>query len=273
LRKARTLVKVLALEPERRLHREQAMELLWPDLTATAAQNNLHQALHAARRVIGADRLTLEDGMLALAGDVDTDVDAFEAAAAAARASGEPHAYTRALERFGGELLPEDRYEPWADARRAALTDRHNALCLELAERQEPQEALATLQRALAADPLHEPAHRALMRAYHRLGRRQDALAQYQRLRAALRPPFKRTYPVQRAARDIADGFDKRARRVCTPGFVRIAHVLRAALTTRPFERDLVAAAPDIERLFAEQAAERGRLETSVSERTAARLP
>ena len=187
MRKARTLVKVLALEPERRLHREQAMELLWPDLTATAAQNNLHQALHAARRVIGADCLTLEDGMLALAGDVDTDVDAFEAAAAAARASGEPHAYTRALERFGGELLPEDRYEPWADARRAALTDRHNALCLELAERQEPQEALATLQRALAADPLHEPAHRALMRAYHRLGRRQDALAQYQRLRAALR--------------------------------------------------------------------------------------
>ena len=96
--------------------------------------------------------------------------------------------------------------------------------------------------------------------------------AAYRRLRAAMRPPFKKTYPVERAARDIADGFDRRARRICTPGFVRIAHVLRAALTTRPFERDLVAAAPDIERLFAEQAAERGRLETSVSERVAARI-
>jgi NAD(P)-dependent dehydrogenase (short-subunit alcohol dehydrogenase family) len=95
----------------------------------------------------------------------------------------------------------------------------------------------------------------------------------YRRLRAAMRPPFKKTYPVERAARDIADGFDRRARRICTPGFVRIAHVLRAALTTRLFERDLVRAAPDIERLFAEQAAERGRLETSVSERIAARLP
>jgi hypothetical protein len=94
----------------------------------------------------------------------------------------------------------------------------------------------------------------------------------YRRLRAAMRPPFKKTYPVERAARDIADGFDKRARRVCTPGFVRIAHVLRAALTTRLFERDLVAVAPEIERLFAEQAAERGRLETSVSERVAARI-
>jgi len=83
-------------------------------------------------------------------------------------------------------------------------------------------------------------------------------LRAYQRLRAALRPPFKKSYPVERAARDIADGFDKRARRVCTPPFVRIAHLLRPALTTRAFERDLRAAAPDIERLFAEQAAQEG---------------
>jgi hypothetical protein len=83
-------------------------------------------------------------------------------------------------------------------------------------------------------------------------------LRAYQRLRAALRPPFKKSYPVERAAKDIADGFDKRARRICTPPFVRIAHVLRAATTTRIFERDLLAAAPEIERLFAEQAAEEG---------------
>ena len=56
------------------------------------------------------------------------------------------------------------------------------------------------------------------------------------------------------------------ARGGSAPGFVRIAHVLRAALATRPFERDLVRAAPDIERLFAEQAADRGRLE-NVDER------
>lgn len=95
----------------------------------------------------------------------------------------------------------------------------------------------------------------------------------YRRLRAAVRPPFRKTYPVERAARDIADGFDRRARRICTPGFVRIAHVLRAALTTRPFERDLVRAAPEIERLFAEHVAERGRLASSVSERVADQVP
>ena len=163
------------------------MELLWPDHDAVAARNNLHQVVHAARSVLGARQLTLDEGMLALGGDVDTDVEAFEAAAAAAHATGDPSAYGTALDAFGGELLPEDRYEPWTEARRASLNDLHGVLCLELAERQPAQDALQTLQRALTVDPLLEPAHRALMHVYDALGRRQDALAQYQRLRAGLR--------------------------------------------------------------------------------------
>ncbi|HET6944443.1 MAG TPA: bacterial transcriptional activator domain-containing protein [Gaiellaceae bacterium] len=137
--------------------------------------------------VLGPERLTFDDGMLALGGDVDTDVEAFESAAAGARADGGPSAYAAALDPFGGELLPKDRYEPWAEARRASLNDLHGLLCLELAQQQSPQDALRTLQRALDVDPLLKPAHRALMRVYETLGRRQDALAQYQRLRAALR--------------------------------------------------------------------------------------
>ncbi|MDP9262641.1 MAG: hypothetical protein M3O89_11810, partial [Actinomycetota bacterium] len=186
LRKARMLVKLLALEPTRRLHRELVMELLWPDLDAVAAQNNFHQALHAARRVLGAERVQLADGMVELVA-VETDVDAFTLAAIDARESVLPDAYAVALDLYGGELLPEDRYESWAEVRRAALADLHSALCLELAELQPTKDAVPTLQRALDADPLHEPAHRALMRAYKELGRRQDALAQFHRLRAALR--------------------------------------------------------------------------------------
>ena len=37
LRKAKSLVKLLALAPERRLHRERASELLWPDRDPAAA--------------------------------------------------------------------------------------------------------------------------------------------------------------------------------------------------------------------------------------------
>src|SRR5215208_1656986 len=50
LKKAAALVKLLTLAPDHRLHREQAMELLWPDLEKEAASNNLRQAIHNARR-------------------------------------------------------------------------------------------------------------------------------------------------------------------------------------------------------------------------------
>jgi DNA-binding SARP family transcriptional activator len=52
LRKAASLVKLLAIAPVRRLHREQVMNLLWPDLGRKAASNNLRRVLHAARKVL-----------------------------------------------------------------------------------------------------------------------------------------------------------------------------------------------------------------------------
>jgi predicted ATPase/DNA-binding SARP family transcriptional activator len=191
LRKAKALVKILALAPDRRVHRERLAELLWPERDAESAANNLNQALYTARRALdaagadGAAALALIDGAVVLSADVD--VDAFEAAAARARAERDPAAYERALDLYGGALLPEDRYEPWADARRAALAELHTALCLELAELHgDAPAAVVAVQRALVADPLAEPAHRALMLLYAGTGRRQQALAQYQLLRQGL---------------------------------------------------------------------------------------
>ena len=50
LRKAKGLVKLLALAPGHQLHREQLMDLLWPELEPSAAANQLRKALHVARR-------------------------------------------------------------------------------------------------------------------------------------------------------------------------------------------------------------------------------
>src|SRR5690242_13446965 len=61
LRKARDLVKMLALAPGHRLHREQLMDALWPDRDPTAAANNLNQVVHAARRVLGAPAIEVRD--------------------------------------------------------------------------------------------------------------------------------------------------------------------------------------------------------------------
>jgi predicted ATPase/DNA-binding SARP family transcriptional activator len=199
LRKARSLVKLLALAPERRIHRERATELLWPDRAPEAAANNFHQALYVARRALeaaGAEAaavLPLRDDMLALhpGGTVEVDVDAFEAAAARARETGALPDCQAALGLYGGELLPEDRYEPWAAGRREALSEAYLGLLLELsarlAERGDTAAAVEALEQVVVADPLHEAAHRALMRLFAAGGRRQQALAQYHQLRTALR--------------------------------------------------------------------------------------
>ena len=199
LRKSRTLVKLLALAPDHQLHREQVLELLWPDHEPEAAANNLHQALHAARRILepastnSPHYLQFRDEVLSLCPDAPlwTDVEAFEAAAAQARQAQDPALYRAALELYTGDLLPEDRYEDWAAQRRESLRQTHLTLLLDLARllegRGEYAPAIETLQRVLVADPAHEEAHIGLMRLHALAGHRQQALRQYQALQDALR--------------------------------------------------------------------------------------
>jgi DNA-binding SARP family transcriptional activator len=52
-RDASGLVKLLALRPGRRLHREQVMDLMWPDLGLAEAAPRLHKAAHYTRRALG----------------------------------------------------------------------------------------------------------------------------------------------------------------------------------------------------------------------------
>ena len=59
LRKAAALVKLLALAPGHRMHREQAMEALWPEASRRAASNSLRTTLHAARKIRAGRRLSL----------------------------------------------------------------------------------------------------------------------------------------------------------------------------------------------------------------------
>ena len=129
LSKAASLIKLLTLAPGHRLHRERAMDLLWPESGKKSASNNLRQILHATRRALipdpaqGSRYLASEDESLVLCpeGDLWVDVDAFEEAAAIARRAREPGAYRAAIELYAGELLPEDRYEEWTQESRETL--------------------------------------------------------------------------------------------------------------------------------------------------------
>jgi predicted ATPase/DNA-binding SARP family transcriptional activator/class 3 adenylate cyclase len=201
LRKARGLVKLLALVPEHNLHREQAIEALWPDLDPAAASNNLRQALFAARRALdscgvdGAARIVFAHDVLTLATDgLRIDVEEFEEAAAEAERAPSIAGHRAAIDLYGGELLPEDRFDEWASTRRQALRERHLILLVDLArmleEAGDRAAAAAALQQALLDEPLHERAHRELMRIYAATGRRQRALAQFHLLRESLRREF-----------------------------------------------------------------------------------
>jgi predicted ATPase len=148
LRKAKTLIKLLALAPERRLHVDQASELLWAGRDPDSARNNLHQAIFAARRALdsigldGSRYLELREELILLSpGDpVQIDAVAFEDLAAAAREQRKPGAYRSALEGFDAELLPADRYEDWSRERRDSLERLRLALEAELAELEQESE-------------------------------------------------------------------------------------------------------------------------------------
>jgi predicted ATPase/DNA-binding SARP family transcriptional activator/DNA-binding CsgD family transcriptional regulator len=201
LKKAASLVKLLALAKGHRLHRERVMAALWPDLEEKPAANNLHLALHFARRALEAGAanataaryLPLEGGMLALCpdGPLWVDVEAFEEAARTARRVREPAAYRAAIELYTGELLPEDPYDEWAEERREALRETYPALLVELAalyeQRAEHGAAIETLRRVVTEEPTQEEAHAGLMRLYALSGRHHEAILQYERLRKALR--------------------------------------------------------------------------------------
>jgi len=178
-RRAADVLKLLALSPDRRLHRSQVMEAFWPDSDPQASGTNLRKALHFARRATGDEQaIVSQQGMLALWPDADVhiDVERFETAARRALADDDPAACRNVVDLYTGDLLPEDRYESW-------LAEPHRRLrqCyLDLLR-------VGTLWARLAdEDPTDEQAARSLMRAHLDAGERREAIRRFERLREAL---------------------------------------------------------------------------------------
>jgi DNA-binding SARP family transcriptional activator len=181
-RHAASLVKVLALAPGRRLHREQVIDALWPHDRIDQAAPKLHKAAHYARQAIGLPgSVMLRGGTVTLCPDAafDATVDVARFEHLAQRAGVDEHAATcrAALAAYAGELLPEDRYEPWTIDRRERLRLRH----LDLLRRDGRWDAVVDL------DPADEVAHVALIRRHLAHGDRHAALRQFERLELAAR--------------------------------------------------------------------------------------
>ncbi len=174
------VVKLLACSGGR-MPSEVVVEALWPEVEPGSGRKRLRNVLNRLRD--GAAELVVRDGdVLALVAGTEVDATVFEQEAARAVAS--PHGAEggaqAALARYGGELLPEDRYEPWTAEPRERLARRHLALLDLLADRAEAEgevdEALRLLERGIAADHLDESRYLRSARLLLAQGRRGRAL-------------------------------------------------------------------------------------------------
>lgn len=175
---------VLLVVRRHRLLRTFAAGLLWLDLPEQRAAANLRSVLWRLR-AIHVPVVDTRDGMVSLMPDVSVDV--YETAALARRwlAGAETEADLDAGSAIlEGELLP-DWYEEWVGDER----DRYRQLRVHALE--VIAERLASIGRwgaavqaalaALAADPLRESAHRAVIRVYLAEGNVAEAIRQLRR--------------------------------------------------------------------------------------------
>ena len=184
-RGAASLVKLLALAEGRSLHREQVVDALWPTVPPDAALPRLHKAAHYARRALepdgahGTPILVLRQDRVLLLPESDVHVDAveFRRRAEKALAAGSASEAEDALAAYGGPLLPEDLYEPWAADWRDTVDVLHRDL-LRLAGR---------WSELVREDPTDEAAHVALARELVQRGDVRAAERQLERMEQSLR--------------------------------------------------------------------------------------
>jgi DNA-binding SARP family transcriptional activator len=200
-RKPKLLVKLLALGPHHRLHRDQLIELLWPEQDPEAAANNLHKAIHLARHALEPELKSAADShfiltqgqqvVLCAPGGLWVDAEEFERRAAEAIKAADAAGGEAALALYEGDLLTEDLYEDWAAARREQLRALRQELLAKLAAlyeaRGEYGRSVERLKQLVADDASNEEAHRRLMSLYARAGNRRQAIRQYEQCRDTLR--------------------------------------------------------------------------------------
>lgn len=185
-RKAQALLAYLALEGRAPLRRDHLAMLLWGGAEPAAALASLRQCLSLIGKVCGPGWVQGDGRELQLAAArFEVDVPAVEPAAAA----DDLEALAAASTAYRGELLAglaldEPAFADWLQARRRHLHEQalrvFERLGENLLEAGHVEAALQATQQLLELDPLHEPAHRRLMRLQAGRGRRSAALRQYQ---------------------------------------------------------------------------------------------
>ncbi|MDF2977456.1 MAG: hypothetical protein K0S40_2184 [Actinomycetospora sp.] len=201
---AERLLSILAAHHGRFLPTGALTDLLWPDRRPAEPERNLAALVSRLRRTLGRERIEGDPRAYRLVRDAATTVDVTEATDLVATAERELARDRHALAAMSAEVaeslladgtpLAAEPDTEWAEEVRDQVVTtlaRARAVrwtaALELGDL---ETAADEASRALAANPLDEPACRALMRAHQRRGADAAALAAYEQLRRALADAF-----------------------------------------------------------------------------------
>ncbi|MBT8217780.1 MAG: AAA family ATPase [Acidimicrobiia bacterium] len=201
-RPGRSLFAYLVLNRDRPIGRDQLTGLFWPDMSDTQARRRLSQALWQVQTLLTEAGLpahhiltTPNTVRFNPSSDFWLDVAAFEGATASLKevveepAAGRLGELTDAIALYRGDLLA-GMYDDWITVEQERLRRllfralRHVAAIYK--SRGEFDEALSFARRLALLDPLHEEAHRDVMRLCLLAGRPNDALLQYEVCYSAL---------------------------------------------------------------------------------------
>ena len=181
-RKATALLAYLAVseQPQRRAT---LAALLWPDTDEQKARGALRRTLSVLRTALGDRWLEAEGETIDLErASVRVDVAEFRRALRERRLTDAAALY-RGDFLEGFSLRDSPQFDDWQAAEADALRTQYASALAQLTAEAERSgdlaAAIAHAKRRLALDPLHEPAHRDLMRLYARSGDRAAALRQY----------------------------------------------------------------------------------------------
>lgn len=178
-RKAVALLAYLAVTGQAQ-GRDRLAGLLWPEADQERARGALRRTLSALRSVLDGEHLATDGLKVALdRGGIECDVVRFRTLLADGRLRDAAAEYTGDF--FEGFSLRDCvAFDEWQAHETEALR-RELAGALERLVQEEPAagRAIADAERWLALDPLHEPAHRALIRLHGAAGDRAAAIRQY----------------------------------------------------------------------------------------------
>jgi predicted ATPase/DNA-binding SARP family transcriptional activator len=195
------LLALLALHAGRCHARETLIDALWPEADMDVGRARLRVTLAALRRLLepcgvpaGSVLVADRSSVHLHPGAVTTDVGQFEAALSEGLRDGPLPARVallrQALDCYRQELLA-GWYDAWIDLERQRLVAAHMEALRQMTAALEAcgdlAGALDYARRVVAADPLREEAHCALMRLYAAVGQPAAALRQYRELEVLLR--------------------------------------------------------------------------------------